>query len=152
MSGHSTTEVISGHDQRLAGRCERPGRDKARAASERALALADRAGRELLARRLSLSGRYVSTAGRTSAVIQPWSAPGQVVAISTASSMVPVWSTAYPSSVSAAKRARTAAGRQGLRRSRGNDRLRLGDSASHYRDDFRPAPGRRTSSLLFVRV
>jgi len=66
--------------------------DEAREASERALALAGNpAERELLARRLSfLRSGHISTTGRTSTVIQPLSTPGQVLAISTASSMVSV--------------------------------------------------------------
>jgi RNA polymerase sigma factor (sigma-70 family) len=77
--------------------------DEAREASERALALAGNpAERELLARRLSFlrpSG-HISTTGRTSTVIHPRSTPGQVFAISTASSMVSVSSTEYPPSAS----------------------------------------------------
>jgi predicted RNA polymerase sigma factor len=71
--------------------------DEARAASERALALAGNpAERELIARRLSFLpavGPHISRSGRTSTVIQPRSTPGQVLAISTASSMVSVSST-----------------------------------------------------------
>ncbi len=76
--------------------------DEARAASERALALAGNpAERELIARRLSFLpplalpavGPHISMSGRTSTVIQPRSTPGQVLAISTASSMVSVSST-----------------------------------------------------------
>ena len=71
--------------------------DEARAASERALALAGNpAERELIARRLSFLpavGPHISRSGRTSTVIQPRSTPGQVWAISTASSMVSVSST-----------------------------------------------------------
>src|SRR5208282_4919675 len=44
--------------------------------------------------------RYISTTGRTSTVIQPLSTPGQVLAISTASSMVSVSSNEYPPSAS----------------------------------------------------
>jgi RNA polymerase sigma factor (sigma-70 family) len=81
------------------------GRDEeAREASERALALAGNpAERELIARRLSFlrpAGPHISTTGRTSTVIQPRSTPGQVLAISTASSMVSVSSTEYPPSAS----------------------------------------------------
>ncbi len=77
--------------------------DEARAANERALALTGNpAERELLARRLSfLRPRpHISTTGRTSTVIQPRSTPGQVFAISTASSMVSVSSIEYPPSAS----------------------------------------------------
>jgi RNA polymerase sigma factor (sigma-70 family) len=77
--------------------------DEARAASERALALAGNpAERELIARRLSFlaAGPHISMTGRTSTVIQPRSTPGQVLAISTASSMVSVSSTEYPPSAS----------------------------------------------------
>src|SRR5208282_379467 len=44
--------------------------------------------------------RYISTTGRTSTVIQPRSTPGQVLAISTASSIVSVSTTEYPPSAS----------------------------------------------------
>jgi predicted RNA polymerase sigma factor len=73
--------------------------DEASAARERALALAGNpAERELIARRLSFltAGPHISRRGRTSTVIQPRSTPGQVLAISTASSMVSVSSTEYP--------------------------------------------------------
>ncbi len=78
--------------------------DEARVASERALALAGNpAERELLARRLSFLRRprpHISTTGRTSTVIQPRSTPGQVFAISTASSIVSVSRIEYPPSAS----------------------------------------------------
>src|SRR5580704_2604602 len=47
---------------------------------------------------------YISTTGRTSIVIQPLSTPGQVLAMSTASSMVSVSSTEYPPSASLVSR------------------------------------------------
>ena len=73
------------------------GRDaEAAEANERALALTSNpAERELLTRRLSFLFRgkrmaYIGIVGRTSIVIQPSSTPGQVFAISTASSIVSV--------------------------------------------------------------
>ena len=69
--------------------------DEARPASDRALALAGQPGRARAARPppVVLMRLYISTTGRTSTVIQPRSTPGQVFAISTASSMVSVSST-----------------------------------------------------------
>ena len=94
--------------------------DVARSANERALALAGNpAERELFARRLALLAlggttplqppaaeqaprdlAHISTSGRISIVIQPRSTPGQVLPMSTASSIVSVSSTEYPPSTS----------------------------------------------------
>jgi len=64
--------------------------DEAAAANDRALSLAaNPAERDLLTRGLSLlSGQPISRTGRTSTVIQPRSTPGQVFAMSAASSIV----------------------------------------------------------------
>ena len=83
--------------------------DEARAASERALALAGQPGRARAARPPPVllillillavppwPAGYISTMGRTSTAIHPRSTPGQVLAISTASSRVSVSRTEYP--------------------------------------------------------